>query len=697
MPSGALASRRRPWPYDAYVKDIPVTLQPGEDGHMVAKKSKTLDATAPVTFDYGSASPYKERTALFRDLLGGMGLSVEPSAGDVIRRYNYTTRCDLSVDGKWMKGPRFETHIETINASAGAVRQTIKALHGGTEVLFAICDNGVYRRTADATWVASLTGGTAPALPGGQIPQKAVRFKARYTSAVDGLYLGTDDGNLWRYDGAAWSQATATEGPGTGVIQGEARYVTKIGDEFWVAGDQWVVKCTADPMLRASYSGVIYIGDQSSVITWIEQIGNILFIFKSNGRIYSITITGEDVDLFPSLETKVSLFNGRNATPWKEELWCPVGEQLVRLNSSAEMTLDGLELLLDNTSLIKGKFVAGAGHNVWFMYEVYYNEITNTSYLVKHGGWVGDPESRVSTANQSRYIDVHHGSIAQWSKQATSAGIVTGVHSTTNDRLYVGFADGTVEWCVLPRTSRDPSADSACEFTGLDSYVYMPEHHARFQADNKLWQGVSVFGPTITTTEYAQVEYRIFQDSLAAWEVLEEDGTDTYTLSGQRINFPITPPVYSRQIQIRVKLVKNSDLSASPANLTPVLDGIGVHESIRPSLSLEYTMDIHTSTYRTLRDGRVDRRAGDRIRTLLYGVAAEIGNIVIMLPDGTEEEVAVLDIQDSLKSFQKRRDLEWTVRMTFIQVRTFTPNLEPTGITYDTLEDYTLDELEDII
>lgn len=697
-----LPSRQRPYPYDARVADVWVTLMPGEDGNMVSKKAKTLEATAPSDYSYSAANPFQERTIPFRELLGGMGLGIEPDRGDFIRRYSYADRADLSVDGKWIKGPRFEdhtghTHQETINAGAGAVRQFVKALHGGAEVLFAICDNGVWRRTADGTWVASLTSGTAPALPGGQIPQKAIRFKARYTAAIDGLFLGTDDGNIWRYDGTVWSQAISTEGPGTGVAQGECRYVTAIGDEFWVAGDYWVVKCTADPMLRASYSGVIYVGDQSSKISWIEQVSNALIIWKNNGRVYSVTASGEDIDIFPFLTTKQSAYNGRNATTWKDEMWSPIGDSLFRMNSSFELKLDGLELMLDNTSPIKGRYAASAPHGIWFMYEVYYNEILNTSYLVKHGGWMGDPEGDV-TNGQDRYIEVHHGALAKWSKEATTCAVIPGIHTTTNDRLYVGFADGTSEWCLLPRTSRDPTSDTACEYTGLDSYVYLPLHHAKFQADNKLWQGVSVFGPSLTTTEYAQVEYRIYQDSLAAWELLTDDtGGSIFTLNGQRRDFPLTPPVYSKAIEIRVKLIKDANLSASPVTLTPILYGIGVHESVRPSLSLEYTMDIFASSFRPLRDGRVDRRRGQALREALLAVASEIGNIQITLPDGSVEEVAVTDFQESYKAVKNRRDLEFVIRMQFIQVRTITPTPTLLGLTYATLETYTLGQLEDVI
>lgn len=688
-------SRERPYPYDAYVSTVPVILKPGDDDNMVGRKSKTLDATAPSVYDYSSQSPYKERTEIFRSLIGGMGQSVEDHGP--IRRYGYTTNCDLSIYGKWMKGPKFESHIETINASAGAVRQLIIGLHNTTPTLFAICDNGVWRRVSDGTWTASLTGSTVPALPGGQIPQKAVRFKGRFGGATDDLYLGTDDGNIWKYNGTVWSQAGAPAGPGDGAGNGECRYVTSIGDEFWVAGDYWVVKCEADPMLRASYSAVIWIGDQSSKISWIEQVDNVLYVFKRDGRIFTVSSLGEDVELFPNINRKSTPYNGRNAVTWLDRMWAPMGDSLVLLDGEGNLTPDGLENLLDNTSPVRGRFVAGTSHHTWFMYEIYFNEILNTSYLVKHGTWVADPESQAAMG-ASRFIETHHGSLAEWNKEATSAATVSDLHATSNDRLYVGFDDGTVEWCVLPRNSPDPTKDTACEFTGLSSYVYLPDHHANFQADNKLWQGISVFGQYLSPNEYATVEYKISQDDLAAWEMLNDPTSGTkYTYSGQRIDFTDEPPVYSKVISTRVGLVKNADLGISPVNISPVLEGIGIHESVRPSLSIEWTMNILASSFNAKRDGTTDRRRGSLIREQLLELTRQVRNIDIILPTGEVENVAILDYNESWRSRPNRRDLEWTIQMVFIQVKTLTENIVSEGLTYDELEVYTLDELEDII
>lgn len=689
-------SRQKPWPYDAYIGDVRVMLQPGEDGKLNSKKSKTLEATAPITYAYSSANPYKERTSIYENMFGGMGLSV---AGAVTpRRYNYATWADYSIDGRGMKGPL--THAETIHADAGEIRQFIVANHQGSDVLFAVCENGVWRRSSDGTWVASLAPvATTPLtnLPSGQNPQQAVRFKGRYSSAVDGLYVATDSGYLWQYNGSTpiWTQVASTEGPGVAADPGEARFIEKVGDELWVAGDYWIMKAESDPMLRASWAAPIYIGDQSSKITYLRQLENALQIFKEDGW-YTVSTEGIDQELFPYLRIKKSASNGKQAKVWLSQMWVPYGGQLYRMSADGSVQADGLETLVDNTSPIRGTYVAGAGHNAWFMYEFHYNEISNVTYMIKHGAWATDPEQAAQA--QAKYIDVHNGAIAQWTKRVTTAEVIPGVHSASNDRMYVGFSDGTIEWFVLPRTSYDPSKDAECEFTDEDSYIYLPLHHAGFQADNKLWQGVSIYGTDLSTTEWVEVEYRTTQYSAEDWVTLtNSDDVSKFTVNGQRLNYPVSPPTYSKLIEFRIKLLKDPDVLSSPLSLTPVVTAVAIHESVRPSLELEYTFDIIASSFAAKRDGTVDRRRGVSIRNSLRDLASEIGLTTVTLPDGTTEEVAIVDFNDALASTQKRRDLEYIVRLTCIQVRTLSASAEQTGLTYDQLEQYTFDELEALI
>lgn len=700
MVATTTVSKRRPYPYDAYIGDVRVMLEPQADGNMVSQKTKTLDATAPVDYTYSSADPYKERAFEWTELFGGFGQATATSGTP--RRYSWAEKADLSVDGLWFKGPKFETHAETINAAAGEVRQIVQALHGGVLTTFAICENGVYRRVADNNWVVSLSAAT---LGPGVLPQQAVRFKHRGVASVDALYVATSASNLWQYNGATWALAGAAAGPGVGVTQGEARYIERVHDELWVAGNYWVAKVTDDPMVRANWSGVIatdvdYPGEQSAKITWLRQLGDTLIIFKEDG-IYTFDGDGVPHELFPTLRGKNSVTNGRNAAVWIDRVWFTYGSQTFTMDENATLRPDGMEQMLENNSDVHGQWVGGAGHNTWFFYEIYYNSVNDTTYLIKHGTWVEENSSQ-ATPGVAQFAEAHHGALYDWDKKATSIETVSGLHTGGNDRLYIGFLDGTVQWAVLPRTSPNPNEDANCEFTSLDSYVYLPVHHSGFRADNKLWHAITAMGPRLTSTEWIEVQYRLdVANDLASWVSVAPD-SPAFTRPSQRQSFtadPVASPVFGKLMEMRVKLVKDPNLSSSPANLSPVTEGIVIHESIRPSFSREFTFSVKVSSFLARRDGLVDRRRGADILTALLSECAQTGPVTVVLPTGDEEDLTIIDYRDSAASFGKRRDHEWLVQVQGIQLGTLSSDESEvtSGLTYATLETYTLGQLESII
>lgn len=694
-------SRRRPWPYDAYIGTVRVMLEPDQDGNLISENSKTLDETAPVDYTYSSANPYKERTTEFQKLFGGFGQAIAPDGTP--RRYYYAEKADLSVDGLWMKGPGFEQHIEGLSG-AGEVRQLIFALRSGTLTLFAICANGVlYQSPGTTTWTVSLS---STALAGAQC-QQAVRFKHRGAAPVDALYVAVSSGNLWRMDGSGttWAQAAAGAGPpdyGTGV--GQARYVERVGDELWVAGDYGITKVEDDPFDRTKYAGSIYIGDQTAKITWLKQINNTLYTFKEDD-IYTISAAGLDQELFPTLRGKNDLRNGRNASVWLDRLWFTYGNQTFTLTATGQLKADGLEQMLENTSPVRGRWVASAGHNTWFNYELYYDETTDDTFLVKHGSWIEEQESQ-ATPGVAQFAEAHHGSLYDWQKRGTCMHVVSNWDSFGNDRLYVGFADGSVQWTRLPKHSPNPADDPNIEFTTLDSYVYLPQHHSQFRADNKLWHAMTAFGPRLNQTEWVEMEYRTdVSNPNAAWTKV--DPTDPkYTNPGQRRNLTddeVIDPVFGKQVQIRVHLVKDPSLSASPIQFSPIIEGIAVHESIRPAFSREFIFVARCASFLPRRDGTVDRRRGVAVLNELMKTCASISPVYVVLPTGETERMTITNYQDTSESRQKHRDFGWSVKIQAIQLRTITEGAAQTqppivtGLTYGTLEQYTLGELESII
>jgi hypothetical protein len=684
------ASRRRPFPYDAYISNTRVMLDPGQDGNLVGTKSKTLDQIAPTNYEYGSANPFLERTESWNELYGGMGELLQPEQRP--RRYQYAQRADLSVDGYWMKGPNFENHVETITG-AGEIRQFVKALHNGIETIFAVCQNGVWVRLGDGNWGVSLTSTTSVPLSVSINPQQGARFKGAGGVTGDYLWLGVSAGNFWVYNGTLWAAGTSGQGPLNPINASDpqVRYIERVGNELWVAGDYWVAKVEEDPLDRTKWAGAIYIGDQTSKITYLKALNNVLYIFKTDG-IYTISTAGVDQELFPTLRNKISPLNGRNAAVWMNRMWFSFQDDVYTIDTNGMIEPDGLERMLENVSEVRGRLVASAGHNTWFNYELYYNSYTGKSYLVKHGTWIENPDQQGSI----HFTDSHHGSLAEWSKQATCMQVMPNLGLNGNDRLYVGFADGTLEWCVLPLSSPNPANDVACEYTAQDSYVYLPIHHANFQADNKFWRGISIPGPHITATEYAVIEYKhdLINPS-GTWLTLHPEDPN-FTLPAMRHNWPTVNPIYSRSILIRVKLVRDV-AHGSPVNQTPVLQGINIHEAIRPEVSLEYLFSIKAGSYLPRHNGTVDRRRGSLIRDEILAAASQVGAVLVRLTDGTTQEMVIIDYKESTIPKQKRRDIGFLIQLTCLQIKAFTNIAVESGITYGTLERYTLGQLENLL
>jgi hypothetical protein len=70
---------------------------------------------------------------------------------------------------------------------------------------------------------------------------------------------------------------------------------------------------------------------------------------------------------------------------------------------------------------------------------------------------------------------------------------------------------------------------------------------------------------------------------------------------------------------------------------------------------------------------------------------------VFRLPTGQAEEMTIVDYHDTWLARKNARDHEATVQIQAIQLRTISHEAVFTGLTYNTLEQYTLDQLESII
>lgn len=669
------SSRRDPFPYDATINGIGFMLVPDQDGQLVTRKSQSIDAL-PTTFEYGSQPPYKERTVIFERLYRGFGQKVEDRPTD--RRTAFGINADTgSLNGLWMKGPRFTS--ETINAGQ-PILQMVRALHEGVDTVFAVSANKVTRRVGDGSWTDSLTAAT---------PCQAVRFKALGAGAIDALYVANVTGNLRRYNGTAWATAAAGAGP----LEDRATAIAALRDELWVGWDNKVAKSTADPFIRANWGAAITCGDQSVPITWMVTNADNLYVIKRDGSIYTIFRTGVAEELYPGLRSAHDDNNGRNAAVWLDTLWVPVRDALYKIAMDGTLAPDGLEQLLENDSEVRGRYVATAAHQAWANWELVFNTSTGHSYLLKYGAWVSDSERD----DDATFIPARHGAFKKWPlKQGTCLQVVP-FPSTGggNDRLYAGFSDGTVEWCVLPRGGPNPIRDPNCQFSADDGYVYLPAHHAGFRADNKAYRGFSVGGPTLNGRAYAQVEYRT--DPAGLWQpMVDASGvTVNFIVPGQRADFIPGLNIAARQIELRVVL-KTSNLAS--AYETPVVESLAVHEQVRPAAAFERRFRVDARNFVARHDGSVDRRQAEQIRDAFIAAVSAIGTTPVVLPTGETEELNFYEYEDAQLASKAGRGRQWVVEAGAIGLRVLSqPAVTPGALTHGTLEQYTHGQLEGIL
>jgi hypothetical protein len=505
----------------------------------------------------------------------------------------------------------------------------------------------------------------------------------------DYLYLGSTASNLYVYDGSAWSVATAGGGP----PEAAAEYLAVLNKELWVLWGSTVAKTEANPLERDNWSGSILLGGADG--TNLATVGTTLFAFKEDG-VFTVNEDGTSQNILPQLREVRIADNGQQASVWLDSLWAPIGNAFYRIKGDGSFTPVGTEQLLENASEVRGRIVASVGHNTWHNYEVLFNPATGASYLGKWGGWVEQVNGDTTDGTPgSHFRPAHHFAIKTWAnKQATCAEIVTAADlGTSNDRLYVGFSDGTVEWCVLPRYNPNPTSDSECEFSDQRGYLVYPGHHAGFAADTKNFRGWSVFGPSLSNLLAARISYRL--DPTAGWTALadEDAATVEFTADGQRFNVPGATLV-GKTIEFRLELQRSA---AASVNTTPLVYGVAIHEQLRPAFVLEWLMNVDARTNVARHDGTSERRSPDQIRDALRVACAAYTPTTVIMPDGSSEEMGYLDYREEIKSYDHRYGLSWDIGVRAMQYRTLSNVAQAQGLSYGALEAYTYAELEVIL
>jgi hypothetical protein len=666
-------SRRRPWPFDCEL-DIGdgtgwhgLMLKPTQAGLLVGRLSEFLGEVAPTSYEYGAARPDEETTFVFGRLVGGMGEQIQSSPTS--KRYRYASGVDCSIGGMPRLGPLFAAAtFPAVLGSDPSVRQFIvgPGESGGVgtatpRALYCLRGRAVYRLEA-GTWVLSHDVG------GVDKPMQAVVFQG--TSGPARLIVTTALGEVWGYDGTnPWENWDDTTGAGGGW------HCAVVGDELYIGAGNTVRLTRGDPIATDAFGGAIRVGHAGTRITYLAALADTLFIFKADG-VYTLNADGSDNDLFPELRPQQTgpggfipefappgyAVNGLNATAWRDALYFPYGNAYYRVTPQATLEPIGPERLVENTSPVRGVPVAGSGHADWFLYTGTWSAPTGSSFLWKYGTWT--PAEAATAPAGYHFDEVWNGALVSWSKQITRVDVINLDGDAT---LWVGFVDGTVESTALPARTPDPGLDPRCRFVAAGR-LYWPLHDAVFGADRKAWHGVTVLGPVLNAGQSARQYWRT--DPAAAYVALVPD----FTANGQRLEFPDLTTGAARDAATGLQLDTYTELRTTDATLTPVLEGVALHEAVRPAagdptMRLSWTMTAVSGNRVVRRDGVVSRATAEATRVLLRKAAAAAGHVLVRLPDEVVGGFAVISYDEALHPDSGRDGLEEDIPLRLIQYR----------------------------
>jgi hypothetical protein len=452
-------------------------------------------------------------------------------------------------------------------------------------------------------------------------------------------WVATIGGELWSdQGGAGWAQAVLPGGA-------FAEHVERVGDELYLGGVDEIRVCTAgaDPLLAASWGGAIRVGDSTGTITGLKAVGGVLFVFKTDGW-YSLNADGSVNELAPEQRALAAAGNGANPVPFRDRLWVGYAGAYYQIDADGGYAASGPELLTENGSTVRGLPVSGAGHAGWFLYLGVYDATTNESNLLKYGTW--RPGEDTSSA---AFASVWHGSLVQWAgKQVTRLDVT---YLGANPTLWVGFADGSVQWTALPADTPDPAQDSNCRFQ-TSGTVDWPDHHGMAQSDDKHWRRIAATGD-IDAVNWVNVAYAL--------------DAGAYVLPGDRIessgaSFVPPDPLVGKVIHFR-------EGYHGPGTSTPVVESVVLYEQVRTArLELEYACTAAASNRAVRLDGQVDRRSAEQIRAALRATAGP-GPTTVWLPDGTRQDVDFVAYGEAIPNPDARYGVEWDVPLNLVQWR----------------------------
>ena len=378
----------------------------------------------------------------------------------------------------------------------------------------------------------------------------------------------------------------------------------------------------------ASWATIGTVTPLSNPITGMFAAMGRLCITAEEG-FFVLSSSGEDIDeeIWPHPNEVSDSQNGVGSTNWGGDLWLTLRRGQYRIfDNQGTLFINrnvGTQVLRENSTPARGRMTCLGGDD-YYLYGVLQNE-SGVSYLMSF-----DPNEEVwHTLNNLGSITSRH----MW---------LSDVGHATNPLLY--FNAGTnIRYIILPRSSPNPSHDSACLFA-LTGTIYLGQFHAAFIREVKAWlesQSVTEAASSAQTVKY---EYRTTDDG--SWTTLGTYDTDP----GGRLTFSVSPT--SRMIDVRLTLVTDSTAS------TPLLRAIQTRYAVRFPYKRRFQFAVWLSDFQATGSGQESRSAAQRETQIISAVESN-ATVTLVKPTGVSFDVLPLDGRAFIVEDENRRPVEW--------------------------------------
>jgi hypothetical protein len=560
----------------------------------------------PTEVRYGNQPATIEAPMVFKTAHKGYGDAQVQTDG----RYHYTVNVDARFPGMVIPGPAVTTL--TIGGTAN-----VNGFFEMDGLLFCIAGRYCKAITADDVVVLSKDFGAGKAATDCAVYNGTAYVGMGYSeafwqrptgAAAVGVYGTTKYGDGDVYD----TDLTSTWAQASGLYMG---HVTPFTDRLWASVTAATVKSTAaDPTVASNWTAAYAVGDPSTAITSLAELGDLLYIGKQNG-LFTLGSDGIAHMATPELRSVVSGNNCVNVTPWHGSLWCPHVRGLLNYRSLGEQgfavtpATPGSWVTDDNP--VRGRVTAMCGDNRW-LYAALLTPDGDTYILAGREAFEGEQGPLVWHP------------LAMLDDVECHAMHISGLW--TNPRLFFGM-DEDCGYIVLPRNGENPTQDNNCEYS-LSGSIYYPAHSWYAPTTPKLFKSIEVQGENITPARYLDVYYRV--DGKGAWTL-----AGTATRSPRSVISLGATGVAGTWLEVRL------DYTLPDATNPFKVYAVVVRGVERPQTIKVITATVRCADNLQLQTRR-ERRTGAEILRDLEALASANRAVQMVDPLGTERWVIVL-------------------------------------------------------